>query len=51
VAASQRTERSVSLPGSPHAALQGNTHFPFSDLSNPEVADLMFSFLQKKQLD
>lgn len=35
----------------PDVGLQGNTHFPFSDLNNIEIADLLSSFLKKKNLD
>jgi pimeloyl-ACP methyl ester carboxylesterase len=35
----------------PDAGLHGNTHFPFSDLNNIEVADLLSSFLKEKGLD
>jgi len=29
----------------------GNTHFPFSDLNNVQIADLMSEFLKTKNLD
>lgn len=35
----------------PEVGLYGNTHFPFSDLNNIEVADLMSSWLAEKNLD
>ena len=35
----------------PEAGLKGNTHFPFSDLNNVEVADLMSKWLKEKGLD
>ena len=35
----------------PEAGIRGNTHFPFSDLNNLEVADLMSKFLAQKKLD
>lgn len=35
----------------PEVGIHGNTHFPFSDLNNLQVADLLSSFLQRKQLD
>jgi pimeloyl-ACP methyl ester carboxylesterase len=35
----------------PEAGLRGNTHFPFSDLNNKQVADLMSKFLTEKKLD
>lgn len=35
----------------PEVGVRGNTHFPFSDLNNKEVADLMSKFLAQKKLD
>jgi hypothetical protein len=35
----------------PEVGVQGNTHFPFSDLNNLKVADLMSAWLSKKGLD
>jgi hypothetical protein len=35
----------------PEVGIRGNTHFPFSDLNNVEVANLMSEFLHKKKLD
>ena len=35
----------------PEAGIRGNTHFPFSDLNNMQVADLMSKFLSAKKLD
>lgn len=35
----------------PEAGIRGNTHFPFSDLNNKQVADLMSKFLSEKKLD
>ena len=35
----------------PEIGIRGNTHFPFSDLNNLEIADLMSKFLEKKGLD
>ena len=35
----------------PEIGIRGNTHFPFSDLNNLQVADLMAAFLAKKGLD
>ncbi len=35
----------------PEVGLNGNTHFPFSDLNNVEVADLMSKWLKQKKLD
>ena len=35
----------------PDVGIRGNTHFPFSDLNNLEIADLMAAFLAKNGLD
>ncbi len=35
----------------PEVGIRGNTHFPFSDLNNVQVADLMSKFLTEKKLD
>jgi pimeloyl-ACP methyl ester carboxylesterase len=35
----------------PEIGIRGNTHFPFSDLNNLQVADLMSKFLSEKKLD
>jgi hypothetical protein len=35
----------------PEIGIRGNTHFPFSDLNNLEIADLLSQFLAKKNLD
>ncbi|MDF1555421.1 MAG: alpha/beta fold hydrolase [Deferrisomatales bacterium] len=35
----------------PEIGIHGNTHFPFSDLNNLEIADLMSGWLAKKGLD
>ena len=35
----------------PEIGVKGNTHFPFSDLNNVEIADLMSEWLKKKGLD
>jgi hypothetical protein len=35
----------------PEIGVKGNTHFPFSDLNNIEIADLMSEWLKKKRLD
>lgn len=35
----------------PAIGIKGNTHFPFSDLNNIEVADLMSKWLKEKKLD
>jgi hypothetical protein len=41
----------VTLVHLPDIGIRGNTHFPFSDLNNLEIADLMFEFLKQKGLD
>jgi hypothetical protein len=38
----------ISLPAQ---GIHGNTHFPFSDLNNVQVADEMSKFLAEKGLD
>lgn len=35
----------------PEVGIKGNTHFPFSDLNNIEIADLMSKWLKQKKLD
>jgi hypothetical protein len=35
----------------PEIGIKGNTHFPFSDLNNVEIADLMSEWLKGKRLD
>lgn len=35
----------------PEIGIKGNTHFPFSDLNNLEVADLLSDWLKEKKLD
>jgi len=35
----------------PEIGIEGNTHFPFSDLNNVEIADLMSNWLKEKGLD
>ncbi len=35
----------------PEIGVHGNTHFPFSDTNNVEIADLLSAFLKKKGLD
>jgi len=35
----------------PEIGVKGNTHFPFSDLNNIEIADLMSEWLKEKGLD
>jgi pimeloyl-ACP methyl ester carboxylesterase len=41
----------VTLLNLPEHGVRGNTHFPFSDLNNLEVADLLSAYLTQKQLD
>jgi len=35
----------------PEIGIRGNTHFPFSDLNNVEIADLVSKFLAEKKLE
>ncbi|WP_417321068.1 alpha/beta hydrolase [Emcibacter sp.] len=35
----------------PEVGIQGNTHFPFADLNNDQIADLLSRFLQEQALD
>ncbi len=35
----------------PEIGIKGNTHFPFSDLNNIEIADLMSDWLKQKGMD
>jgi hypothetical protein len=35
----------------PEIGIKGNTHFPFSDLNNIQIADLMSAWLKEKGLD
>ena len=41
----------VTLVHLPEIGIRGNTHFPFSDLNNLEIADQMAKFLERKGLD
>ncbi len=41
----------VTLVHLPDAGIKGNTHFPFSDLNNIEVADHLSAWLKKYELD
>jgi hypothetical protein len=50
-AAVNRHGGDASLVMLPEVGLVGNTHFPFSDLNNLEVADLLSQFLHEKGLD
>ena len=35
----------------PEMGVRGNTHFPFSDVNNLEIAGLLSKFLEKNRLD
>lgn len=41
----------VTIVHLPEIGIKGNTHFPFSDLNNIEIADLMSNWLNEKGLD
>jgi len=41
----------VTLIHLPDIGIRGNSHFPFSDLNNVQIAELVGDFLQKKHLD
>jgi hypothetical protein len=41
----------VTLVHLPEVGIRGNTHFPFSDLNNLQVADLLSEFLEEKGLN
>jgi len=41
----------VTVEHLPEIGIRGNTHFPFSDLNNGQIADLMYGFLEKKGLN
>jgi hypothetical protein len=41
----------VTIVPLPEIGIRGNTHFPFSDLNNLKIADLLSRFLQEKGLD
>jgi hypothetical protein len=41
----------VTIVHLPEIGIHGNTHFPFSDLNNVEIADLLSKFLKEKGLD
>lgn len=41
----------VTLLHLPEIGIHGNTHFPFSDLNNVEIADLLSKFIREKGLD
>lgn len=44
-------EGDVTLVHLPEIGIKGNTHFPFSDLNNLEIAELMSNWLKEKGLD
>jgi hypothetical protein len=46
-----RKEGDATLVHLPKIGIRGSTHFPFSDLNNIEIADLMSKFLKDKGLD
>jgi hypothetical protein len=50
-AAVNRHGGDVTLVHLPEIGIKGNTHFPFSDLNNMEIADLMLEWLKGKGLD
>lgn len=35
----------------PEIGIYGNTHFPFSDLNNIQIADLLSEWMKEKELD
>jgi len=41
----------VTVAHLPEIGIHGNTHFPFSDLNNLQIADLISGFLNKKGMD
>jgi hypothetical protein len=41
----------VTLVHLPEIGIKGNTHFPFSDLNNIEIANLLSKWLKEKKLD
>ncbi len=46
-----RREGDVTLVHLPALGIRGNTHFPFSDLNNLQIADLLSAYLKQKGLD
>lgn len=46
-----RAGGNVTVVHLPEVGVRGNTHFPFSDLNNLQVAELMAAFLAKNRLD
>lgn len=51
VAAVNRHGGDATVVHLPEIGIYGNTHFPFSDLNNLEIADLMDNFLKEKGLN
>ena len=51
VAAVNRHGGNAELLMLPEIGVRGNTHFPFSDLNNLKIADLLSKYLQRKKLD
>lgn len=51
IAAVNRHGGDATLVELPALGIHGNTHFPFSDLNNLEIADLMADFLAENGLD
>jgi len=41
----------VTIVHLPEKGIMGNTHFPFSDLNNVQIADELSSWLKQKKLD
>ena len=41
----------VTILNLPDLGITGNTHFPFSDLNNVQIADLLSDYLNEKELD
>jgi hypothetical protein len=50
-AAVNRRGGDVTVVHLPESGIRGNTHFPFSDLNNVEIADFLSRFLRQKGLD
>jgi hypothetical protein len=50
-AAVNRHGGNVTVVHLPELGIRGNTHFPFSDLNNLQVAELMAKFLERNGLD
>lgn len=40
----------VTVTHLPEVGIKGNTHFPFTDLNNVQIADLVSRFLKEKNL-